>query len=468
MGVGVAVEAREDGSGISSGRIADKRGVFGWMLFDWAAQPFFTVITTFVFGPYFVSQLGSDPVSGQVAWAHAATLAGIVIAIFAPLAGGLADAAGGNKRFIGTLAVIQVFSLSMLWFAVPGSGYFWPAFFIILATFAAEISVVFNDAMLPRLVKAEALSRISNDAWGLGYLGGMIVLIPFILLMAANPATGLTVLGHTPLFGLDPAEGEAARLSGPLSAIWYLVFLLPLFFFTPDTPRTKAVGQAARGGLSDLKQTLLVLKDRPLLLRFLVARMLYMDGLNGLLVLGGAFAAATFGWSTMEIGLFGIVLNIAAIIGCFAVARVSHLVGPGVLIACALVMLILATVLMVSTGPDAILFGLVPMASGKAGLFADGAEKASMFYGVIIGLAFGPAQAASRAFLAKHVQSDESGRFFGLYALTGRMTSFLATGAFALVVSWTGSPNMGMASLLIFLVSGLFLFLRGLKAPEQT
>ncbi|WP_036237304.1 MFS transporter [Martelella sp. AD-3] len=438
------------------------------MLFDWAAQPFFTVIITFIFGPYFVSELGSNPVAGQTAWAHAATIAGLVVAVGAPFAGALSDSAGRNKRFIGTMAVVQAGSLALLWFAAPGTGYVWPAALIIAATVMAELSVVFNDAMLPHLVRPARMNRVSNEAWGLGYLGGMIFLIAVVLFLSADPETGLTMLGLTPLFGLDPETGAAARLTGPLAACWYFAFLVPFFIFTPDRPPLKPAGRAIADGFKDLRATLAALKGRPALIRFLVARMLYMDGVNGILILGGAFAAGMFGWKTMEIGIFGIILNVAAIFGCFLAARFGRGASAGGVVLVALLMLVTATLGIVSTTKEATLFGLLRLGpvSGD-GLFAAGAEKAFLGYGVLIGLAFGPVQAGSRAFLATRIAPEEAGRFFGLFSLTGRMTSFLATGAFAILTGWTGSPNIGMASLLVFLVAGLVLFVPAMGRGER-
>ncbi|WP_183486706.1 MFS transporter [Martelella radicis] len=448
--------------------MAPRSGVMGWMLFDWAAQPFFTVIVTFIFGPYFVSELGNNPVAGQTAWAHAATIAGIIVAVSAPFAGGLSDSAGRNKRFIGAMAVVQAASLALLWFAAPGTGYFWPAAMIIAATAMAELSVVFNDAMLPHLVRPERMNRVSNDAWGLGYLGGMIFLIAVVLFLSADPDTGLTILGQAPLFGLDPATGEAARLTGPLAACWYLFFLMPFFLFTPDRPPLRPAGRAIAAGLSDLKATLAALSARPVLIRFLVARMLYMDGVNGILILGGAFAAGMFGWSTMEIGIFGIILNVAAIFGCFLASRFGRCANAGTVVLIALVILVAATLGIVSTTKEATLFGLASFGAVSGnGLFAAGAEKAFLAYGVLIGLAFGPVQAGSRAFLATRISPAEAGRFFGLFSLTGRMTSFLATGAFAVLTGWTGSPNLGMASLLVFLVAGLVLFVPAMGSGKR-
>nr|WP_033409720.1 MFS transporter [Martelella mediterranea] len=437
------------------------------MFFDWAAQPFFTVIITFIFGPYFVASLGADKVAGQTAWANAATVAGVVIALTAPLAGALSDATGGNKRFIGSLAIVQIAALCLLWQAAPGTGYFWPAVMIVLATVAAELSVVFNDAMLPRLVERGAITRISNDAWGLGYLGGMIFLILFLLFLPADPDTGLTILGNPPLFGLSAVEGEPARLAGPLSALWYLVFLTPMILLTPDHVKAEAAGRRLKGWLADFFATLLSLRRRPALFRFFIARMLYMDGLNGLLILGGAFAASLFDWSITEIGIYGMILNVAAILGCFCAARLGHRVSAGRVVIVTLSMLIFATLGVVSTSVNATAFGLVPLSSADGGLFSSGAEKAFLFYGVIIGLAFGPVQAGSRAFLARAVDVAESGRFFGLFSLTGRLTSFMATAGFAVLTSWTGSPNIGMASLLVFLVAGLALFVPAAAAVSD-
>src|SRR6478735_10238022 len=227
------------------------------MLFDWAAQPFFTVVTTFIFGPYFVSRLTADPVSAQTMWSNMATISSVIIAILSPVLGSIADQSGARKPWIAFFAVIKIASLFGLWFAAPGSPLIYPMTFMILASVAAEFSIVFNDSMMPRLVGKEEVGKLSNTAWGLGYLGGMIVLIAVVVLLAGNPETGKTALGIDPLFGLDPAKGEDARITGPISALWYLVFIIPMFLFTPDaTKATMSLAGATRTGLRELKGTL--------------------------------------------------------------------------------------------------------------------------------------------------------------------------------------------------------------------
>lgn len=433
-----------------------KRGLFGWMMFDWAAQPFFTVVITFVFGPYFAARMTADPVEGQFAWSLTATIAGVIIAILSPVLGSIADATGNRKRWIGFFAVIKIIALSSLWWAEPGSSVVSIGLLVILASIAAEFSVVFNDSQMPRLVSKDNVGTVSNIAWGLGYLGGMIALFIVLLLLAGSVTTGKTLIGIDPLFGLDPKSGEDARITGPLSAVWYLVFILPMFFFTPDTTTGIRIGPAVRSGLAELKSTLGELRRRSGILRFMIARMIYQDGVNGLLILGGAFAVGMFGWETTEIGLYGIILNIVAILGCGVASVLDKRLGSKIVVSVALVMLFIATLGFVSTGPGFTLFGLVPLdTADSGGLFGTAAEKVYILYGLLVGLAFGPVQASSRSWLARSVTPDEAGRYFGIYALSGRATTFMATGLNTVLIMMSGSPRLGMASMLIFFAIGL-------------
>jgi UMF1 family MFS transporter len=437
-----------------------RRGVWGWMLFDWAAQPFFTVVTTFIFGPYFVSRMSSDPAVGQAAWGYGIAAAGFVIAILSPVLGSIADQTGPRKPWIGFFAVIQIVALSLLWFAAPGSPLIWPLLFFSLASVAAEFSIVFNDSMMPRLVSKAEIGKISNIAWGLGYLGGMIALIFVVACLAASPETGKTMLGLDPLFGLDPAKGEDARATGPLSALWYLVFIMPMMLFTPDSGKGKPLGIAVREGIAELAETIREARKRAGIFRFLVARMIYQDGVNALLALGGTFAAVMFGWSITEIGIYGIILNVVAIIGCLIASRADTAFGSKRVVVSSLVLLTLATIGIVSTAPGFTLFGVVPLPTDDSGgLFGTAAEKAYIGYGLLIGLAFGPVQASSRSYLARSVSADEAGRYFGIYALAGRATSFTAPFTVATVTALTGSAPAGMAMIALFLLAGLVILL---------
>lgn len=441
-----------------------QKAVWGWMAFDFAAQPFFTVVITFVFGPYLVSQMAADPAQGQAAWGLAAAAASILVALFSPFLGAVADRAGPRKPWIACFAAVKILALCALWTAAPGGNLFAALALLVLAQVAAEFSIVFNDAMIPRLVPAASIGKVSNMAWGLGYLGGMIFLGLTLALLAASPSTGLTLAGIPPLFGLDPSLGEGARATAPLAGLWYLVFVLPMFLFTPDAATREPIGRAVRDAMGDLLGTLREARTRKPLFRFLLARMAYQDGVNALLVLGGAFAAGMFGWSVTETGLFGILLNVTAILGCLAAGLLEAKLGSKRVVVASILCLTVATLGIVSTGRDSTLFGLVawPTTVADESLFASPAEQAYLGWGLLIGLAFGPIQASSRAWLAKSVTPGEAGRYFGLYSLTGRATSFLATlsvaGLTLLAARWT-SPDLaariGMSALLGFFVVGL-------------
>jgi MFS transporter, UMF1 family len=435
-----------------------KRGIYGWMMFDWAAQPFFTVVTTFIFGPYFVAHFAGDAATGQALWGYAAAFAGILIAVLSPVLGSIADQTGPRKPWIGVFAIVQIIGCFMLWYAVPGANPYMILAFFIMATLAAEFSIVFNDSMMPRLVTKAQIGRVSNIAWALGYLGGMICLIFVLATMAASTETGKTIVGLSPIFGLDPANYEGDRAVGPLAAIWYAIFILPMFLLTPDPDdgMRKPLGDAVRMGLAELKETIAEVRQKAGIFRFLVARMIYQDGVNGLIILGGTFAAAMFGWKITEIGIFGIILNVAAIIGNLTASVIDTRLGSKRVVIIALFLLITATIGIVSTGTTYTLFGAFTFSdAGSGGLFDTAAEKAYILYGLLIGLSLGPVQASSRSYMARSVSSHEAGRYFGLYALSGRATSFLAPFTVATVTAVSGSARLGMAMLMIFFVVGL-------------
>ena len=444
-----------------------RKGIWGWMFFDWAAQPFFTVVTTFIFGPYFISRLASDPAAGQAAWGYAVAAGGLIIAVLSPVLGSIADQTGPRKPWIGFFAVIKIMALISLWWAEPGASLFWVAVAFTIATVAAEFSIVFNDSMMTGLVPEKEIGKISNTAWGLGYLGGMIVLIFVIAFLAASPETNRTIIGAEPLFGIDVTKGEDARATGPISALWYFVFVLPMFFFTPDGGKRRKAANAVSAGIAELKSTLGELKHRSGIARFLIARMIYQDGVNALLALGGGFAAAMFGWSITEIGIFGIILNIVAIPGTIIAGRFDAAFGARRIVLISIITLLIATIGIVSTGPGYTLFGLMPFSDADSGgLFGTAAEKAYILFGLLIGVAFGPVQASSRSYMARSVTKEETGRFFGIYALAGRATSFLAPFLVATITAITASPRAGMAVIAIFFIVGFFV-MRKVPAPAE-
>jgi len=446
-----------------------RKGIWGWMFFDFAAQPFFTVVTTFIFGPYVVARMVDDPVTGQSAWSLSIAIAGVVIALLSPILGSIADSSGPRKPWIMMFAVIKISCLLILSFAAPGSSLVWVLGIFIIATAAAEFSIVFNDSMMTHVVPEKEIGRVSNIAFGLGYLGGMIVLIIVIAFMSTAPGSDKTIIGLDPILGLDGEKGEAARATGPFGAMFYLVFVLPMFIFTADRAvRSVKLNKAIKSGLANLKDTIGEARQRSGLFRFLIARMLYQDGVTALLTLGAVFAASMFAWETTELGVFGIILNIVAIPSCFIAARLDTMFGSRTIIMVSIIMLAVATAGIISTGQNFTLFGLINFeATSTDGMFSTPAEMTYIGFGLLIGAAFGPIQASSRAYLAASVLPEETGRYFGLYALVGRATSFVAPAAVAAITFATDSQRSGMAIIILFFVAGFIIMLTAPKPAQN-
>jgi UMF1 family MFS transporter len=439
-----------------------RSAVIGWMLFDWAAQPYFSLITTFVFAPYFATRVASDPAAGQSLWGFATAAAGLIIALASPVLGAIADASGRRKPWIAGFGAVFVIGACIMWIGKPGDPALIPPLLIAygFATIGVEFATVFNNAMMPSLVPPDKIGRLSGSGWALGYVGGILSLILVLGFLAANPQSGRTLFGFTPLFGLDPATFEGDRISAPLSGIWFVIFVLPMFLLTPDFPAKLSAGKAMREGLIDLRNTLRELPKHRSMMAFLIANMIYTDGLVSLFAFGGIYAAGTFGWNTIQIGSFGIVLAVAGTVGAFLGGRLDDALGPKRVIAGSMTLLLLSIIGILLIDKETILFMKVTPPVPGGGLFAAPAEKAYLALGCLIGMAGGPLQAASRTLLIRLAPQDRIAQFFGLFALTGKVTSFIGPLLIGIVTAVTASQKAGMAVLVLFFVAGLALLAR--------
>lgn len=435
---------------------AKRRGIVSWMLFDWAAQPFHTLVITFVFAPYFASRVAANPVEGQADWAFAATVGGFIIAVLAPVLGALSDATGPRKPWIFGFSAVAVAAVFTLWYVTPDPA---PgnialalvAFVIALIGF--EFAAIFNNAMMPGLVGRDRLGGLSGNAWALGYAGGLICLIVMLALMVASPESGRTLVGLDPILGLDPAAGQGDRASGPLTAIWFTVFVIPLFLFTPDAPRRADIANAFASGLRELWGTVRSLPRRRSLFAFLGASMFYRDALNGLYTFGGIYAVGVLGWSTIQLGVFGILASVTGIFGCVLGGWLDARIGTKRVVTITIVALVASCALVISTTQTQILF--IEVAGGSA-------APDIVFYvaGALIGAAGGALQAASRPLLVDQIDTPEKmGEAFGLYALSGRATAFLAPAGIWLFTEISGSQRIGITPILILFALGLLLLI---------
>jgi UMF1 family MFS transporter len=439
-----------------------RSAVISWIFFAWAAEPFFTLITTFVFAPYFATHVAADPASGQSLWGFATAAAGLLIALMSPVLGAIADASGRRKPWIAAFGAMLVVGSFLMWFGKPGDVGVIPPLLLAysIAIVGVEFATVFNNSMMPTLVPPDRIGRLSGTGWATGYVGGILSLVLVLGFLAANPETGRTLFGLTPLFGLDPVTHQGDRITGPLTGIWFIVFVLPMFLLTPDYPVKRPWREALREGLKDLRQTLAELPKQRSMAAFLLANMIYTDGLVSLFAFGGIYAAGTFGWNTIQIGTFGIILAVAGTFGAWLGGKLDDSLGPKRVITGSILILLLAIIAILLVDRDSILFVKVAAPVPGGALFAAPAERAYLLLGCLIGAAGGPLQAASRTLLIRMAPKDRIAQFFGLFALTGKVTSFVGPLLIGIVTAVADSQKAGMAVLVLFFVAGLVLLRR--------
>lgn len=428
-------------------RAGARRRIFGWMMFDFASQPYNTLLLTFIFGPYFASSVMDDPVAAQSVWGFAIAGAGVVIALAAPVLGAMADASGRHLAWIWGFSVFYVCGAAALWFAAPGSEHVgWILLLFCLGLVGMEFATIFTNAMLPGLGPRDALGRISGSGWALGYVGGVISLVAMLALFAENDA-GVTLLGIPPILGLDAAAREGTRFVGPFTAIWYVVFMVPFFLWVKPVVTVRAGSARLGPSLRALWGTIRALPARRSLAAYLGSSMLYRDGLNGLYTFGGIYAAGVLGWTAVQIGTFGILAAVTGAIFAWAGGRVDSARGPKpVIFVCILVLL-------------AVSLALVTVSRGSVLGFAVDAESSLpdlAFYllGALVGAAGGALQSSSRTMLVRQVAADRQTEGFGLYALAGKATSFLAPLLIGAVTLASGSQQIGVMPVAALFIAG--------------
>lgn len=409
--------------------------IAGWCLYDWANSAFPTVVTTFVFAAYFTKGVAPSETEGTYLWGNAMSVAAALIAVLSPVLGAVADRGGRRKPWLAAFSVLCILATAALWTVRPDPSQVPRALvLVVVATIGFELGSVFYNAMLPSVAPPGRMGRVSGIGWGVGYAGGLACLVVALFgLVKADP----------PPFGLDPAVAEPVQATVLLVAVWFAVFALPVFVLVPEEAAGRApsdrtpAGRAVTDALRQLWTTLRRLDPHSPVARFLLARMLYIDGLNTLFAFGGIYAAGTFGMSFSEIIMFGIALNLTAGAGAIAFGWVDDRVGPKGAILAALLGLML--------------FGILALVAPDKNWF--------WVAGMALGAFMGPAQAASRTLMARLAPPEQRTEMFGLFALSGKATAF----AGPLVLAWAtlafDSQRAGMASILVFLVAGFGLLL---------
>jgi UMF1 family MFS transporter len=432
-----------------------------WMLFDWAVQPFYTLILTFLFAPYFANVVVGNGPHGQAMWGYGAAVAGIFIAVGSPFLGAFADGRGHRKPWIALFSVILATAMATLWIATPAapsSTIYLVLLAFVFATVCAEYTAVFTNAFMPSLAPASELGRLSGAGWACGYFGGLASLFLVAGLIVPVDGTNTTLLGLSPLLTLDTAAREGDRIVGPLSAVWYLVFMIPFFLFVPDVKQKRE--RDGSHPLAELWDTVSQLRHNRDMLLFLVARMIYTDGLTAIFTFGGIYGASVFGWGPLELGLFGIVLTLVGAFGAIMGGVLDDRISAKFVIVSALMILVIGALGILSVDPNHVFFfvDVAPKAAGSAP-FSSAGERVFLAFAIVVGLVSAPVQSSSRSLLARLAPRDKITQYFGLFAFSGKATAFLAPLLVALVTTLTQSQRLGMSAITLFLLTGIFLML---------
>lgn len=432
--------------------ISERKRIWGWWFFDWASQPYSTLLLTFIFAP-FMKRLLDDGTTAQAVWGFGIGFSGLIIAVASPFLGAIADRSGRRMPFIWLFSLMYVVGAAVLWTAEPGHYNLWLVMIAFsIGMIGMEFATSFTNAMLPDLTGRDNLGKVSGSGWAFGYLGGMVSLILMLTLLQASPATGKTLIGLTPLFGLDPATGEDTRIVGPLTALWYVVFMIPFFLWVrePHTPGAVSVAQASREAWPELRSTLKSLPKRPSLFAYLVSSMFFRDALNGIFTFGGLYAAGVLNWSILQIGLFGILGTITGATFAWLGGKADDRFGPKAVIVFTLIILSLLTLGVVFVSRESV-FGFAVAPEGPL------PDIAFYILGGLIGAAGGALQSASRTMMVRQSDPEKITECFGLYALTGKATAFLAPLSIGAVTAATQSQTLGITPVIVLFVLGLIL-----------
>lgn len=415
----------------------DKRSVFAWALYDFANSSYHSLVLTFIFSTFFAEQIAPNRIIGTAMWSRGVTVSAFIVAVLSPLMGALADAGGYRKRILFSLTWGAALGTAALYTASPGQPLFEVNFWLfsldanlaiiifVITNIMMELAVVFYNSFLPDIAPSDKIGRISGYGWGFGYVGGLLAML-IAMVGFVEP--------ETPWFGISKEASEHIRATNILVAVWFLVFSTPLFLWVKESRPGSKIGLLAATGTTfrQLASTFKEIRQYREIVRFLLARIFYNDGLITIFAFGGIYAKGTFGFEFKEILWFGIVLNITAGIGAAAFGFLDDRIGGKQTIQITNIGFMIASLAAV-LAPDKQIFWLA---------------------GIVVGIFSGPNQAASRSLLGRFVPKKMENEFYGFYAFSGKATAFLGPLTLGILTEVFESQRAGMVVVVILFLLG--------------
>ncbi len=416
-------------------RILTRPSIFSWALFDVANSSFTTLVITFIYSAYFVQAMSPTGEDLTALWTTGISISAIAIALLAPLAGAVADRGAMRKRALLLTSAICIVGTAALFWMEPGMAV--QAMVIVaLANICFELGSVFYNSFLPDLAPPEHIGRVSGFGWGLGYIGAIVAMVIALYGLVQEGPMRDAFLGF---FGLTAAGGENVRATMLLVAVWFAVFAVPfaLFVKEPTPVRTPvSPGKAVRLAFSELRGTFDEIRTYRQIVRLLVARLVYNDGLVVIFAMGSIFAVNVFDFELSDVIMLGIVLNVAAGIGAIALGFLDDKIG----------------------GRNTILISIVGLTIASLGVLLSESREVFWASAILAGLMVGPNQSASRSLLGRFVPDDKESEFYGFFAFSGRATAFMGTLLYGWLLTAFDSHRAGMSvTVFFFVIGGLLL-----------
>ena len=401
--------------------------VFNFALYDFANSAFTTIIITFIFSTYFAKQIAPNPVLGQSYWGWTIGITGLLVALAGPLIGSFADKKNCTEFFIKLFTIICVSLTSLLWFSKPSEKYLLYTLIIVaLANFFYELSLIFYNSILKRISNSNNLGKSSGYSFALGYIGGILILIVCIKIFIDNDVLP---------FGLSKENSENIRATSIVVALWYLLFSIPFLFSLKKRIKNKIEKSS-----NNIKKIKNLFWDKGLnnLGKFLIARMLYADGLNAIIIMGGIFAVGVFNLEIKDLLVLSILMNVTAFIGAIIGGYANDKFSS----------------------KSVIIFSLIGLIFSSTIILFVQTKIFFLIFASINGFFIGPIQSASRVFITKSIDKNNQASGFGLFALSGKLTSFIGPLLVSTLTYISNSQRIGFSAAIILLLIGLLILLK--------
>jgi len=401
--------------------------IFNFALYDFANSAFTTIIITFIFSTYFAKQIAPNPVLGQSYWGWTIGITGVVVALIGPLLGTIADKKNYTEFFIKIFTIICISLTCLLWFSKPSEKYLIYTLFIVgLANIFYELSLIFYNSTLKKISESNNLGKSSGFSFALGYIGGIIVLIICITIFIDNDSLP---------FGLSKENSENVRATSILVAFWYLIFSMPFLFNLKKTNKNEIEKK-----INYTKNFKELIWDKGLnnIGKFLLARMLYADGLNAIIIMGGIFAVGVFSLEIKDLLVLSVLMNITAFIGAIVGGYANDRFSS----------------------KSVIIFSLIGLILSSSIILFLKSKIIFLFFASINGFFIGPVQSASRVFMTKSIDENNQASGFGLFALSGKLTSFIGPLLVSTITYISNSQKIGFSSAIALLFIGLLVLLK--------